>query len=339
MTGRAGAPRWPLALVLGLVLNLALILAACAPRLQTPGPGPVIPYFDGDRMVMADGDRRPFRQWSPAGDGRPRAVVIALHGFGDHGQAFETVGAALATRGIAVIAPDQRGFGRSRARGIWPGGRALVADLAVIARLVAARYPGRPIFVLGESMGGAVAMVARAEGLPVAGVILVAPAVWGRASMPRWQVGALDFFVRLVPWLPLDPSATGKRASDNLAMLRALGRDPLFIRHPRLDTVWGLVNLMDAAAAAADGLDPPLLLLLGARDEIVPRPPICQMLVDLPRRPGIVRRLYPDGHHMLLRDLAGARVIADIAAWISGAALPPLPAPATTGFCAGVRGR
>ena len=57
--------------------------------------------------------------------------------------------------------------------------------------------------------------------------------------MPRWQVGALDFFVRLVPWLALDPSATGKRASDNLAMLRALGRDPLFIRHPRLDTVWG----------------------------------------------------------------------------------------------------
>ena len=170
MTGRAGAPQWRLALVLGLVLNLALILAACAPRLQTPGPGPVIPYFDGNRMVMADGDRRPFRQWSPAGDGRPRAVVIALHGFGDHGQAFETVGAALAARGIAVIAPDQRVFGRSRARGIWPSGRTLVADLAVIGRLVAARYPGRPIFVLGESMGGAVAMVARAEGLPVAGV-------------------------------------------------------------------------------------------------------------------------------------------------------------------------
>ena len=157
MTGRAGAPRWPLALVLGLVLNLALILAACAPRLQTPGPGPVIPYFDGDRMVMADGDRRPFRQWSPAGDCRPGAVVIALHGFSDHGQAFETVGAALAARGIAVIAPDQRGFGRSRERGIWPDGRALVADLAAITRLVVARYHGRPIFVLGESIGGEVA--------------------------------------------------------------------------------------------------------------------------------------------------------------------------------------
>ena len=221
MTGRAGAPRWPLALVLGLVLNLALILAACAPRLQTPGPGPVIPYFDGDRMVMADGDRRPFRQWSPAGDGRPRAVVIALHGFGDHDQAFETVGAALAARGIAVIAPDQRGFGRSRARGIWPGGRALVADLAAITRLVAARYPGRPIFVLGESMGGAVAMVARAEGLPVAGVILVAPAVWGRAGMPPGRSAPSTLSCA---WCPCCPSTQAPPASAPHITWRCCGR-------------------------------------------------------------------------------------------------------------------
>ena len=53
----------------------------------------------------------------------------------------------------------------------------------------------------------------------------------------------------------------------------------------------------------------------------------------------MIRRLYPDGHHMLLRDLAGTRVIADIAAWIGGAALAPLPTPAQTGFCAAVRGR
>ena len=80
------------------------------------------------------------------------------------------------------------------------------------------------------------------------------------------------------------------------------------------------------------------MLLLGARNEIVPRLPICQMLADLPRRPEIVRRLYPDGHHMLLRDLASARVIADIAAWIGGAALPPLPAPTATGFLTTLRG-
>ena len=62
------------------------------------------------------------------------------------------------------------------------------------------------------------------------------------------------------------------------------------------------------------------------------------MLADLPRRPGAVRWLYPDGHQMLLHYLAGARVIADMAAWIGSAALPPLPAQAATVFCAGVRG-
>ena len=77
-----------------------------------------------------------------------------------------------------------------------------MADLAAITRLVAARYRGLPIIVFGESFAGAMAMVARAEGLPIAGVIPVALTGWGRASMPRWQVGALDFFLRLVPWLP-----------------------------------------------------------------------------------------------------------------------------------------
>ena len=58
----------------------------------------------------------------------------------------------------------------------------MVTDLAAIDRLFAARYPGRLFFVFGESMVGAVAMVARAEGLVVAGVILMAPAVWCGAA-------------------------------------------------------------------------------------------------------------------------------------------------------------
>ena len=95
-----------------------------------------------------------------------------------------------------------------------------------------------------------------------------------------------------------------------------------------------------AACSGGDGrAGPAAFLLLGVQDEIVPRPPICQMVADLPRRPGTAQRLYPDDHHMLLHDLAGAQVIADIAAWIDSAALPPLSTQAAAEFCAGVRGR
>ena len=63
------------------------------------------------------------------------------------------------------------------------------------------------------------------------------------------------------------------------------------------------------------------------------------MVADLPRRPGMAQRLYPDGHHMLLHNLASAQVITDIAAWVGSAAPPPLSTQAAAEFCAGVRGR
>src|SRR3546814_18359933 len=70
------------------------------------------------------------------------------------------------------------------ARGLWPGTEAFVSDLREVVSLVGEAHPGSPIFLLGESMGAAVAMVAMAlpDAPAVDGLILVAPAVWG------WQV-------------------------------------------------------------------------------------------------------------------------------------------------------
>ena len=74
-------------------------------------------------------------------------------------------------------------------------------------------------------------------------------------------------------------------------MLRALGRDPLVIKETRVDTIYGLVDLMDAALAAAPRLDAPMLVMYGAHDEIVPRPPIRRFVGALPAEPRRRRRL------------------------------------------------
>ena len=71
-------------------------------------------------------------------------------------------------------------------RGLWAGASALTADLRRAARLLRARYPDPPLYLLGDSMGGAVILAASAQDapLPAEGVVLVAPAVWSRATMP-----------------------------------------------------------------------------------------------------------------------------------------------------------
>src|SRR3546814_11549638 len=121
-------------------------------------------------------------------------------------------------------------------------------------------------------MGGAVVLAALAGAKPpaVEGAVLVAPAVWARSTMPLHQRAGLWLGTHLFPWAKFSGRGLGIQASDNIEMLRALGRDPLFIRETRLDRVYGVVNLMDAAHAAAPELPVPTLMLSGAQTEVVP---------------------------------------------------------------------
>ena len=135
-------------------------------------------------FIAADGARLPLHSWLPDGD--PKAVVVALHGFNDYGHFFDDPGDFLALRGIASYAYDQRGFGGAANPGTWAGVAAYAGDAADAIRAVKRRHPDVPLFVHGTSMGGAVAMTTLSGPAPpdVTGVILAAPAVWGRATMP-----------------------------------------------------------------------------------------------------------------------------------------------------------
>lgn len=315
-----------------LVLVLGLAVAACAPTIVETGPADRRPWLvDDTAALMTDGMRLPLRVWRPAG--APVAAVVALHGFGDYSNAFAEFGPTLADAGIAVLAADQRGFGRAGRWGRWYGTATMVDDARTLVTLAREAFPGRPVYLMGESMGGAVALLAmagdHAGSGPVAdGAILSAPAVWGREWMPLHQRWGLELAGHTVPWLPLNPRGLPFKPSDNVDMLRRLARDPLFVKNPRVDAVYGLVDLMDAAQDATAGVRGPLLVLYGGRDDLVPKRPTCAALAKLNARPteagGARIVLYPNGHHMLFRDLDGGRVVADIAAWARDPA-GPLP--------------
>jgi acylglycerol lipase len=321
-------------------LLVLLLLGACAGGglgHLPPAPGIVAaePQLASDSFRADDGTRLPLRIWQPAGE--VKATILAVHGFNDYSNAFAGPAEAWAKFGIVTYAYDQRGFGQAPDRGHWVGTARLDADLADASRLVAKRYPGVPHYLLGESMGGAVIMTALAGAdRPTAdGIILSAPAVWGRATMNVFERVALWTAYRVAPGLTLTGRGLHIMPSDNIAMLRALARDPLVIKATRVDTVKGLVDLMDEALDAAPRIDEPLLLLYGKRDEIIPPEPIRRMIADLPQRGAARRRIawYPDGYHMLLRDLDAAVVLRDVESWIADPAAP-LPSGADAGAAA-----
>ncbi len=304
------------------VLVLALAGAACAPRLAPPGPGSVAPRLDvaAGEFLTRDGTGLPLRAWLPRGDAPPKAVILAVHGFNDYSHAFAAPGHYLAMQDIATFAYDQRGFGKAPHRGLWAGSDVLTRDLVDAARTLQARYPGVPLYLLGDSMGAAVVTVALTgpEPPPADGIILAAPAVWARSAMPMPYRIALWISAHTVPWMDVSGRGLDIQASDNIEMLWALGRDPLVIKETRVDAVHGLVDLMDRALAAAPNLQVPALLLYGEKDQVIPPEPILRFWRDLPAaaRPRQRRVLYADGWHMLLRDLQAKVVLDDIVRWI-----------------------
>ena len=263
----------------------------------------------GDVLVMKDGTKLALRSWIPEGD--VRAVIVALHGINDYGGAYAIPGPYLAGRGIAVYACDQRGYGASPGRGLWPGSDTLALDAREAVRLIGERHPGLPIYLLGESMGGAVAILAAAEGKApgVHGLILVAPAVWGGKHFSRILRTTLTVGDRVAPGLALSGRLSGTTLSDNSEMLANLRKDPLVIQKSRLDSLDGVVNLMDLALEASSKLDIPTLLLYGLKDEVVPDDALCDFMTRPKKLPA--GAFYPEGYHLLLRDRQREKVLGD----------------------------
>jgi alpha-beta hydrolase superfamily lysophospholipase len=292
-------------------LAVLLALAACAPRLQEIGAYDTQAELTDTAAIMADGSRLPVRVWAAE---RPRAVIVGVHGMNDYSNAFAMPAPWFAERRITTYAYDQRSFGETEHRGVWPGSDVMADDLRTMVALVRERHPGLPLYVLGLSMGGAVAMKAQAEGLAVDGIILGAPAIWGWQAMNPVYKSALWLAAHTIPSRTATGSGLEIWPSDNIEMLRAFGRDPLVLDGSRLDAVYGLVTLMDEAYTAAEALTAPVLYLYGAHDQIVPAAPTFAVM----QRIGAPKRLvlYREGYHMLLRDLQRERVWTDIAAWI-----------------------
>ena len=322
-------------MVLGI---MAALLSSCTAALQPMGPALQVPVLGADRIVAADGAVLPMNTWLPPGP--PRAVIVALHGINDYAQAFDMPGRWLAERGIAVYAYDQRGFGRTGRIGIWPGVPTLVSDLLTATQLTRKAYPDLPVYWLGESMGGAIVITAAANsansgnenhspagiGCHPDGLILVAPAIWDRQSMPLLQQWALSLAVRLVPGLMVSPPSTIRiEPSDNIEMLRRLARDPLFLKENRIDVIDGLVTLMSRAREGLPKLTcAPTIMLYGQKEQVLPEDPVRAAIAALPSGNSRVI-VYPTGYHMLLRDLGAERVYSDILEFVTSQIGLPSP--------------
>ena len=317
------------------ILCVALLCACSAPAPQATAP--VAP----DKIVHAfapsatptvfklpSGHTLVARVWASP---QPRQIVLGVHGFNDYSKAFEPLAQHLVTELQATVyAYDQRGFGANPQPGIWPGADTLLADLRHIADQLRKRHPGLPLTVVGESMGGAVVLVAASEapGLSADQLILKAPAVWGASSMPWYQRLSLYTMNLVAP----DMSFTGRglpslgiRPTDDIEVARDLSRDPLFIKATRVGSLAGVTELMGRAQNLSSLPPQRSLVLYGLRDRIIPPQPVCDWLTHLNTavpQPGTTDVVvYPEGWHLLTRQLRTREPLQDMTSWLQNTTL------------------
>ncbi len=292
-----------------------LVPVACG-GVADPGGPPLEPPRPAATVQGAEGPLAVSR-W--AAEGEPRALVLALHGYGDYAETIWPDAAAVWTaRGLEVWAYDQRGFGRNPTNRDWPGHEALVADLEAVAAAVRAARPGLPLAVVGHSMGGGVALAAAGEGrLDADALVLMAPAVWGGDQLsPVYRAGAW-LGAQLFPDLRFSRAASPVpiRPTDNLARLDAISEDPLRFADPSPREFLGLIRLMDRAVEAAPkAASSPVLTVMGARDEVIPEDSVRAAHAALPGPKTF--DYVEDGWHMLPIDLGAPEMLARVADWI-----------------------
>lgn len=270
-------------------------------------------------FVAEDGEEVPLRIWTPTR--RPRAFAALLHGACDYSRGCEELGASLAASGIAAFAYDQRGFGSRLSRGRSLDPKLQISDLKrasaafkeKIFGFFGPRLSGTPFFTVGESMGGAFALRAAAEGFDTDGLVLVAPATLAcpvRRFGFRFSARILWF---LAPWSRWRIERQTETDLSDVAAIRFLG-DPLVLRRVPSRMMAELIDLAIKTPGLASRVRVPVLTLFGSRENVLRRECI-EDLVGRFQGPAKLE-VVEDGDHFLLHSNANQRVFRLLTRWM-----------------------
>ncbi len=268
-----------------------------------------------ENFFTADGVELCQKTWLP--DGEPRAVVLLVHGLFDHGGRYAELAEELNRHEYAVYAVDLRGHGKSAGERAWVRRfDDFIDDSQRFLQHVRACQPGKPVFLLGHSMGGAiVALWAIQRKPPVRGVILSAAAtsVGGRVFPVLRHLAAL--LSLLAPRLRLIRMGA-RNLSRDPAVVEDFRNDPL-VFHGRFPVRIG-AEILAAARQIHDraaALELPVLILHGTGD-VTTDPAGSRHLFDAASAADKTLKLYDGLYHDLLHEPERRQVTADVIGWL-----------------------
>lgn len=256
-----------------------------------------------------------YQAWLP--DGEMKAVLLLVHGLGEHSGRYTNHVNYFVPRGYAIYALDHLGHGKSA------GGREVIDDfsdfthtLAIFHRMVKEWQPDKPIFILGHSMGGLITCTYLLEHqAEFQGAILSAPALKSGDDVSAATIVIGKVAAKIMPKvgvLALDESGISR----DPAVVDAYRSDPL-VYHGKIPARLAaeMLATMQQVTAQMDKITLPFIVVQGSGDKIVD-PAGAQMLYDRAASRNKTLKMYDGLYHEIHNEPERNVMFDDVAAWL-----------------------
>lgn len=309
------------------LLSCLLALAACqgpSHAVRAPGAGATAFSATAGREVShaestfegARGLQLFSQAWRPVGE-EPLAAVVVVHGLRDHSTRYAELAEHLVGQGFAVHAFDLRGHGKSGGVRVHVDSfEEYLTDLGLFLERVRGQEGGKPVFLFGHSMGGAIVTLFTLERKPdIRGLLLSAPALKPGEKVSKALIATTKVIGGVLPnlkVLELDP----KQFSRDPAVVRENETDPLiYQKGGPARTASRLLGALNTISERMEEVSTPVLVMHGTADTVT-NPEGSKDLVKRASSQDKTLKLYDGLYHDLLHEPEKAQVLGDVAQWL-----------------------
>lgn len=257
-----------------------------------------------------------YRQWETT-TAKPKAVVMLVHGLGEHCQRYNALAAHLNAAAYSVCSMDLPNHGKSSGqKGHLDSFKQFLNAASSLYQRIETAHPGTPVFLLGHSMGGLISsrfLIDHQDKFK--GAVLSGPAIESPQAPPSWQVSLMGLISKVFPkagMLELD----GKLVSRDPEVVEDYLNDPLN-NHNKLSAklLVEFFRTMDEVKQSASVITLPLLVLHGAADGLT-APSGSEWLVSNVSSDDKTLKIYPELFHEIFNEPEAPSIYNDVVSWL-----------------------